>query len=123
MGVRSPSRGAAAPPSESTRLVEVRAVRGRRELDAFIRLPWRLYRGAPNWVPPLISKRRRHLDRSRNPFLDHAEAEFFLAWRDGVPVGRITAHVDHRLNALHGNRWDCSGSSSARMTPRSPMRC
>jgi len=38
--------------------IEVRAVRGRRELSEFIRLPWRLYRGVANWVPPLLSERR-----------------------------------------------------------------
>jgi GNAT superfamily N-acetyltransferase len=89
--------------------LEVRPVRGRRELRAFIRLPWRLYEGAAEWVPPLISERRRHLDRRRNPFFEHAEAEYFLAWRDGVPVGRITAHVDHRLNEFQQNRWGLFG--------------
>ena len=49
--------------------VEVRLVRSRRELREFIRLPWRLYRGAANWVPPLLSKRRRHLSRKHNPFI------------------------------------------------------
>ena len=43
--------------------VDVRPVRTRRELRAFIALPWRLYKGAANWVPPLISERKRHLDR------------------------------------------------------------
>jgi GNAT superfamily N-acetyltransferase len=72
-------------------------------------LPWRLYEGSANWVPPLISERRRHLDRRRNPFFEHAEAEYFLAWRDGTPVGRITAHVDHRLNEFRNNRWGLFG--------------
>ncbi|MBV9165931.1 MAG: GNAT family N-acetyltransferase [Solirubrobacterales bacterium] len=88
---------------------EVRPVRGRRELQAFIRLPWRLYRGHANWVPPLLSERKRHLDRGRNPFFEHAEAEYFLAWRDRQPVGRITAHVDYRLNEFQNNRWGLFG--------------
>jgi len=71
----------------------------------FIKLPWRLYRNEPNWVPPLLSERRRHLDRSKNPFFEHAEAEYFLASRDGEPVGRISAHVDHRLNDVQQNAW------------------
>jgi GNAT superfamily N-acetyltransferase len=89
--------------------VEVRPVRTRRELRAFVRLPWRLYRGVANWVPPLLSERRRHLDRRRNPFFEHAEAEYFLAWREGEPVGRITAHVDQRLNEFQNNRWGLFG--------------
>ena len=34
--------------------VEIRPVGSRRELDAFIKLPWRLYRNEPNWVAPLL---------------------------------------------------------------------
>jgi len=89
--------------------VEVRPVRSRGELMRFIKLPWRLYRNEPLWVPPLISERKRHLDRGRNPFFEHAEAEYFLAWRDGEPVGRITAHVDQRFNEFQQNDWGLFG--------------
>jgi GNAT superfamily N-acetyltransferase len=75
----------------------------------FIKLPWRLYRNEPRWVPPLISERKRHLDRRRNPFFEHAEAEYFLAWRDGEPAGRVSAHVDRRLNDFQGNEWGLFG--------------
>jgi ribosomal protein S18 acetylase RimI-like enzyme len=95
--------------AEPSRPFEVRPVKGRRELQAFIRLPWRLYRDSAAWVPPLISERKRHLDRRRNPFFEHAEAEYFLAWRDGEPVGRITAHVDHRFNEFQNNTWGLFG--------------
>jgi GNAT superfamily N-acetyltransferase len=89
--------------------LEVRPVHSRRDLRRFIKLPWRLYRNEPLWVPPLISERRRHLDRSRNPFFEHAEAEYFLAWRDGEPVGRISAHVDERLSEFQQNDWGLFG--------------
>jgi hypothetical protein len=81
----------------------------RAELRAFIGLPWRLYKGSANWVPPLVSERKRHLDRRRNPFFEHAEADYFLAWRNGEPVGRISAHVDRRLNDFGRNRWGLFG--------------
>jgi GNAT superfamily N-acetyltransferase len=97
--------------------VDVRPVRTSRELRAFIRLPWRLYRGSANWVPPLISERRRHLDRRRNPFFEHAEAEYFLAWRGGEPVGRITAHVDRRLNEFQDNQWGLFGFFESERDP------
>ena len=89
--------------------VEVRPVSSRADMRTFIRLPWRLYQGIDNWVPPLISERRRHLDRKRNPFFEHAEAEYFIAWRGHEPVGRITAHVDHLLNEFQDNRWGLFG--------------
>jgi GNAT superfamily N-acetyltransferase len=75
----------------------------------FIKLPWRLYRNEPRWVPPLISERKRFLDRAKNPFFEHAEAEYFLAWRDGEVVGRISAHVDRNFNEFQGNDWGLFG--------------
>src|SRR5947209_7808453 len=55
------------------------------------------------------SERQRHLDRRRNPFFEHAEAEYFLAWRGDEAVGRLSAHVDHRLNEFQDNRWGLFG--------------
>ena len=89
--------------------VEVRPVASRRDLTRFIKLPWRLYRNEPNWVPPLISERRQFLDRSRNPFFEHAEAEYLLAWRDGEVVGRISAHIDRNFNEFQQNDWGLFG--------------
>ncbi len=81
--------------------IEVRPVESRRELTRFIKLPFRLHRGTP-WVPPLIFERRQFLNRSKNPYFEHAEAEYFLAWRDGEPVGRITAQIDRRWDEFQG---------------------
>ncbi len=89
--------------------LEIRPVRGARELNAFIRLPFALYSDEPLWVPPLIFERKAFLDKRKNPFFAHAEAEYFLAWHDGKPVGRITAQVDHRLNEFQSNRWGLFG--------------
>jgi hypothetical protein len=79
----------------------VRPVSDRAKLTRFIKLPFRLHRGTP-WVPPLIFERRQFLNRSKNPYFDHADAEYFLAWRDGEPVGRITAQVDRRWDEYQG---------------------
>ncbi len=97
--------------------VEVRPVASRRELKAFMRLPWRLYRNEPNWVPPLLMDLRKRLDRKRNPFFEHAEAEYFLAWRDGRAVGRITAQVDRNFNEFQGNDWGLFGFFECEQDP------
>jgi GNAT superfamily N-acetyltransferase len=89
--------------------VEVRPVAGSRDLERFVRLPFALYRNEPRWVAPLRSDVRERLDRRRNPFFRHAEAEYFLAWRDGRPVGRITAQVDRNFNDHQGNDWGLWG--------------
>jgi len=89
--------------------LDVRPVASKRDLTTFIKLPWRLYRNEPNWVPPIISERRQFLDRRKNPWFEHGEAEYFLAWRDGRAVGRITAQVDRVLNQFQDNTWGLFG--------------
>jgi GNAT superfamily N-acetyltransferase len=89
--------------------VEIRPVASRRELNTFIKLPWRLYRNERNWVAPLVRDLKKRLDQRKNPFFRHAEAQYFLALRDGRAVGRISAHVDSHLNEFQGNAWGMFG--------------
>ena len=71
--------------------VKITIVTGKTDQNQFIRLPWSIYRDDPNWVPPLIIDQKEMFDKRRFPFFGHSEADFFLAWRDGRPVGRIAA--------------------------------
>ncbi len=82
----------------------VQPVRGRGDLRAFIDLPYRLHARDPLWVPPLRSELRARLSRDRNPFFDHAQAEYFLARRDGEVVGRIAAIANELHNEIHRDR-------------------
>ena len=84
--------------------LRVRAARTRRDLKRFIDLPYRLHARDPVWVPPLRRDVELLLSRSKNPFFEHAEAEYFLAERDGEVVGRI-AGISNRLhNETHDDR-------------------
>jgi GNAT superfamily N-acetyltransferase len=60
-------------------------------------------------VPPLLFDRKRFLNRDRNPFFKHAEAEFFLAWRGQTPVERISAHIDRHFNEFQHHDWGMFG--------------
>ena len=91
------------------RPVDVRPVRSRADLMRFIRLPWRIYRTSPQWVPPLIFERKQFLSRKKNPFFTHGEAELFIAWRGRTPVGRISAQVDRDFNDHHDHDWGIFG--------------
>jgi GNAT superfamily N-acetyltransferase len=73
-----------------------------REVLEFIQFPWQVYRNDRYWVPPLISERRTFLDRSKNPFFQHARGEYFLARRDGKLVGTIGAFTNDRYNEFQG---------------------
>jgi GNAT superfamily N-acetyltransferase len=82
--------------------VSIRPVRTRRELKRFVKVPFRLHRDHPQWVAPLIFERMEFLDREKNPWFEHGEAEYFLAEREGEAVGRVTAHVDRRWDEHQG---------------------
>ncbi|MFW6211667.1 MAG: N-acetyltransferase family protein [Spirochaetota bacterium] len=74
--------------------VEVRPVRSQKEFMQFIKLPWTIYRSNSAWVPPLIMDQKALMSSERNPFFQHAEAEYFLAYVNGKPVGRIAGIYD-----------------------------
>jgi hypothetical protein len=84
--------------------VDVSPVQGRRDLDAFIDVPFRLHSTSPYWVPPLRLERRMFLSRRYNAYFKHADAQLFVARRAGRPVGRISAQIDRNFNAHHGSR-------------------
>jgi hypothetical protein len=80
--------------------VDIRPVEGARDLDRLIALPRRLHARDPAYVAPLKLERRQALSRTSNPLFKHIEAQFWMAWRDGVPVGRISAQSDPRLGPV-----------------------
>nr|WP_321986716.1 dATP pyrophosphohydrolase [uncultured Lichenicoccus sp.] len=75
--------------------VEIVPAIGRSGIGRFVRLPERLYRSDPAYVPQLRSERRAALTPRGNPFFTHADAAFWIARRDGRDVGRISAQQDH----------------------------
>jgi hypothetical protein len=83
--------------------VTIRTVEDAADRKAFVDIAYSLNRGDPNWVPPLRTEVHGLIDPRTNPWFEHAEARFFLAERDGAPVGRISAQVD-RLVQEHMGR-------------------
>lgn len=81
--------------------VEIVAVTSRRQLKDFVELPFRIYAGDPNWVPPLRMEVRWMLDSRKNPFWRHAQRELFLCKRGSRTVGRIASIADPLHNATH----------------------
>lgn len=81
----------------------VRPVRSRADRRSFVDLVWHLYVGDANWVPPLKREVYGLIDPVKNPWFEHAEAEFFLAERDGHVVGRISAQVDRLVEEQMGS--------------------
>jgi hypothetical protein len=81
-------------------VVVQRIGRERSDVGRFLDVAERLYRGDPNWVPPLRSDVAKVLSEE-NPFFRHAEMQLFVARRGATDVGRIAAIVDRAHNDFH----------------------
>jgi GNAT superfamily N-acetyltransferase len=81
--------------------IEIVAADNPKALKQFVEFPYRLYRDYPHYVPPLRIAVKELLDREKHPFYKDAEAEFFVAKKDGQVAGRVAAIVDKAHNRFH----------------------
>lgn len=79
----------------------IKKVATRKDLTAFIKFQWKIYKNDPYWVPPLIMERKAMLNRKKNPFFHHGDMELFLAEKDGAITGRIAAIRNDLHNKIH----------------------
>ena len=76
----------------------------RRNLKKFTEFQIDLYKGNQYFVPPLISDDVNTLDPKHNPAFDFCESAYFMAYRDGRPVGRIATIINHQVNEKLGEK-------------------
>lgn len=78
------------------------------ELKKFVKFGIDHYKDNKCYVPPIVFDDVATLNPKKNPAFDHCEAQSFMAYRDGKPVGRITAIINHQVNEASGKkemRW------------------
>ncbi|HRV54831.1 MAG: GTP cyclohydrolase [Flavobacteriaceae bacterium] len=74
--------------------IEVRKVETKKDLKAFVKFPFSLYKDSKYWVPPVIMDEMDTLNKDKNPVFDNAEAHYFLAFKGPEIVGRIAAIIN-----------------------------
>ncbi len=85
--------------------VEIRAIEPtKKELKKFTQFSIDLYDGNPYFVPPLIGDDVNTLSPSVNPAFEFCEAQCFMAYRDGKPVGRIAGIINNAVNERTGEK-------------------
>lgn len=82
--------------------ISLEVVTERRHLRQFLALPHRLYASDPVWIAPLNFMQRERFSPS-NHFFEHARWRGWMARRDGVIVGRITAQIDEMHVQQHAD--------------------
>ena len=95
-------------------MLEIVSVSTKRDLDAFIKIPGMLAANDPNWVEPLWLERKLFLSPKQNPYFQHADTAFWVAFYNGKPAGRISAQIDHLSATNEDHRIGFFGMIDAR---------
>ncbi|MDG1021566.1 MAG: hypothetical protein P8H57_13520 [Emcibacteraceae bacterium] len=86
----------------SSHSIEIKPVLSRKDRKIFVTLLWDIFKDDPNWVPPLIMERMDIIDEKKNPYFLHADVRLWIAYKNGMPVGRISAQIDELVEPQHG---------------------
>ena len=74
------------------------------ELRKYVKFGIDLYKGNSYFVPPLIFDEIDTLRPDKNPAFEFCQAQSFMAYRDGKPVGRITGIINNKVNEKTGEK-------------------
>ena len=72
------------------------------QLSQYVQFPIDLYRDNACYVPPLVIDQIATLSPEGNPAFDFCEAQSFMAFDNGEPVGTITAIINRAANEKTG---------------------
>ncbi|MCQ2170500.1 MAG: N-acetyltransferase [Bacteroidales bacterium] len=78
--------------------VEIKTVKGSRDLHKFLQFRRDLFKGQPSYVPALLFDELNTLNPKTNPAASFCESELYLAYKDGRLVGKIAAIVNKKAN-------------------------
>lgn len=78
--------------------VQIKVVETKRDFKTFARFANKLYKGNKYYVPSMPFDDLATFDKNRNAAFEFSEAEFYLAYKDGRPVGRVAAIINHKAN-------------------------
>lgn len=74
------------------------------QVNEFVDFHYKLYKGTPQWVPPIKDDIRTMLNKNKHPFYEHSDAEFFVARNGKDIVGRIALLENKAFNRYHDVR-------------------
>ena len=84
-------------------MIEVVEVKTKKQQREFLNFPLRLYRGEPNFVPPLWMDEKK-IFRRDYVYNDTCEAVYYIARRDGKTVGRISGILQKAANEKNNEK-------------------
>ena len=84
--------------------ITIKEIAGNRALKKFVKFSIDLYDGNEYYVPALVLDEVGTLSAKSNPAFDFCESVYYMAYRDGNPVGRIAGIINHKVNEKTGEK-------------------
>ena len=82
--------------------VYVHPIHSTDQLEQYVKFGIDLYKGNDCYVPPLVRDDMATLNPDVNPAFEFCRAQSFMAFRNGEPVGTITAIINDVANRKSG---------------------
>ena len=76
-------------------MITIKEIFSKKELKQFVTFPFSLYKNNKYWVPPIIKDEVESFNKNTNPVFEHADARFFLAYKNNTIVGRVCAIINN----------------------------
>ncbi len=73
-------------------------VSDQKTIEDFLRLPFKIYKNDPHWVPHLRQDIEKVFSPAKNKFFRHGEAIRWILTKNGQTIGRIAAFVNEKSN-------------------------
>ena len=84
--------------------IQLEVTENKKQKKDFVDLPFAVYRNNPYWVPPIRSEELKTLEPGYHPATRFSDTKCWVAYRDGKPVGRICAIINHKYNEKTGEK-------------------
>lgn len=75
-------------------MIKIKEAKTKEEIKQFVKFPFSIYKNNKYWVPPIIKQELDNFNSVKNPVFKHATAQFFIALKNDVIVGRIVAIIN-----------------------------
>ena len=85
--------------------IEVRKVKSKADLNTFIGFFTDLYKNCNYASIPLHFDELLTLSKDKNPAHKHCKSQYWVAFRDGIPVGRIAAIINRKEYEKNGRSY------------------
>lgn len=85
--------------------IQIREVKSKKDLRAFIYLPEKIHQNHKNWVHPIYMDDWEFFNPKKNKSFDHCDYVLILAFRNDKVVGRCMGLIHHDYNQQHNEKY------------------